>query len=571
MDLILWLGLFYSHVSKKETNFVNEQSSSDEYNHDVYNGDKRLKPTTQSQTSLSRIFGANQSSFRNNADDGLLCGVLLLPMVTASKMSDLLKSNDDQGYIAYVQARLELLFIMSVLLLILVFVNEHLRPLKRVIRKRGLLISSILVSLLFATLVTRLLPLTITLSKTPIWLTIVSIISFQWFLYICVVTLKRCFTLGEMTIISQSGAVLVYGTMEYIYIAYFPNSKPDYLKKEDVSPVSMLVHVLIIGMIFIGVITYPLLRESRKIAQKPYWRSNKTSFFKSKKLLFGSLFYLATIFVVVLILSPFCKAILKLDPFLWTIHFLYASPSRIFLCLYWFLMMVSTIIMWVLVLDFSTDDIVVSKSLTATLNIKRKVFHALAAAMFVPGVMFEYEFLQLAFGIALSAFIYLEYLRYFAVWPWGKNLHIFLTEFIDNRDLGPVILSHLYLLIGCASPVWIKSSSMLASLSGILALGFGDSAASIIGKKYGRYYWLNSKKTIEGTLAFVFSVLVSSFLILQLCYMFGIETSSYDIFSYIGWQKYSFVVLLTGLLEAFSSQNDNIILPLYMYSLIVML
>ncbi|RCH83203.1 hypothetical protein CU098_002202, partial [Rhizopus stolonifer] len=264
--LILWLGLLYSHVSKKETNFVNEQSSSDEYNHD-YDGDKRLKPATQSQTSLSRIFGANQSSFRNDADDGLLCGVLLLPMVTASKLSDLLKSNDGQEYIAYVQARLELLFIMGVLLLILVFVNEHLRPLKR------------------------------------------------------------------------SGAVLVYGTMEYIYIAYFPSSKPNYLKKEDVSPVSMLVHVLIVGMIFIGVITYPLLRESRKIAQKPYWRSNKTSFFKSKKLLFGSLFYLATIFVVLLILSPFCKAILELDPFLWTIHFLHASPSRIFLCLYWFLMM----------------------------------------------------------------------------------------------------------------------------------------------------------------------------------------------------------------------------------------
>lgn len=37
--------------------------------------------------------------YRNDADDGLLCGVLLLPMVTASKLSDLLKSNDGQEYI----------------------------------------------------------------------------------------------------------------------------------------------------------------------------------------------------------------------------------------------------------------------------------------------------------------------------------------------------------------------------------------------------------------------------------------------------------------------------------------
>lgn len=107
---------------------------------------------------------------------------------------------------------------MSVTLLTLVFVNEYVRPLKRIIRKRGLFISSILVSALFTTLVTRLLSLTIVLSKTPIVLTIVSIISFQWFLYICVVTLQKCFTLGEMTIISQSAAVLVYGTVEYICV-----------------------------------------------------------------------------------------------------------------------------------------------------------------------------------------------------------------------------------------------------------------------------------------------------------------------------------------------------------------
>lgn len=63
--------------------------------------------------------------------------------------------------------------------------------------------------------------------------------------------------------------------------------------------------------------------------------------------------------------------------------------------------------------------------------------------------------MKLAFGVALAAFIYLEYLRYFAVWPYGKSIHVFLTEFIDHRDSGPVILSHVYLLLGCAAPVWL--------------------------------------------------------------------------------------------------------------------
>lgn len=154
-------------------------------------------------------------------------------MVAASKLMDLMQKNADQGYIGkiekkrgmytdecivYVQARLELLLLMSAITLILVFVNEYLHPLKKLIRKRGLFVSSIVMSALFTALVTRMLPLTDMLSQLSIMMTILTVTLFQWFLYICVVTLKRCFTLGEMTIISQSTAILLYGTLEFIYI-----------------------------------------------------------------------------------------------------------------------------------------------------------------------------------------------------------------------------------------------------------------------------------------------------------------------------------------------------------------
>ncbi|KAI9243579.1 hypothetical protein BY458DRAFT_530546 [Sporodiniella umbellata] len=466
--------------------------------------------------------------------------------------------------------RLELLFVMATLLLILVFANEYLQPIKRVIRKRGLLIASILISALFTTFVTRLLPLTIALSKAPLLPTIVSVMSFQWFLYICVVTLKKCFTLGEMTIISQAGAILVYGTMEYIYIACTVDSNAGV---KDISVAYVLIHILIIGMVFIGMVAYPILRESRKIAQQPYWRSNDNiPLYGDKKVLLAILFYIVTAAIVLFIFRPFCKALTGQDPFIWTIRYLYISPPRIFLCLYWILMIATTVVMWVIFLDFTMTrslNNIESKNLTASLNLKRKVFHGLAVIMFIPGALFEFEFLQLAFGIAISIFIYLEYLRYFAVWPWGKNLHIFLTEFIDNRDLGPVILSHLYLLIGCASPIWIESTDMLASLSGILVLGFGDSAASIVGKQWGRHTWPGSKKTVEGTIAFFLTVLISSFVILHIGAIFSPENSSSLTLSSLHWPFYSTVVLATALLEAFSSQNDNIILPLFMYSLIV--
>ncbi|KAI7891798.1 uncharacterized protein EV154DRAFT_216684 [Mucor mucedo] len=350
----------------------------------------------------------------------------------------------------------------------------------------------------------------------------------------------------------------------------------------------VLIHALVVGMIFIGVITYPLLRQSRRLAQRPYWRSLPTvenaSIFQNKKLLAGVAFYILTAIIVLFIIAPITKAITGENPFMWTLDFLYMSPSRMFLCLYWSLTVITTVVVWVLILDFvpqstqnerpffGSNNGAEGKALTSALNKKRKLFHALSVIMFVPGVLFELAFLQLAFGVALSGFIYLEYLRYFAVWPWGKSLHVFLTEFIDNRDLGPVILSHIYLLLGCASPVWLGSSNVLASLSGILALGFGDAAASLVGKRYGRCRWPGTKKTVEGTLAFIVAVFISSLLIMYSSALIGVDDATRFVASAgrSEWLNYSLVITLTALLEAFSTQNDNIIIPLYMYTLVVL-
>ncbi|KAI8981823.1 hypothetical protein BDF20DRAFT_912064 [Mycotypha africana] len=553
-----------------------------------------MRQQQQQLQSMNRIFGASRASFRANADDGLLCGVLLLPMVAAAKLVDAATKKMDAYHIgnlkydhrelilriqlissssqsAYLKVRLELILFMSMLFLVLVFINDYLQPLKRVIRKRGLFVSSICVSALCTAILTST-PLAPILSEIPTYMTILSVTIFQWFLYICVVTLKKCFTLGEMCIVSQAAATVVHGAAEYICAAYYPDKAPVYLNHLDVFTNQVLIHALIVGMIFIGIVAYPLLRQSRRLAQRPYWRSNGLSF-ENKKIVVAVLFYFLTLIITCLIIAPICKAITGENPILWTLDYLYMSPSRMFLCLYWSLTVITTIIVWVLVLDFNLESAVPieGKTLTSSLNKKRKLFHALAVIMFVPGVLFEKAFLQLAFGVAFSAFIYLEYLRYFAVWPWGKNLHVFLTEFIDNRDLGPVILSHIYLLLGCATPVWLGSSNVLASLSGILSLGFGDAAASIVGKKFGRYHWPGTKKTVEGTLAFIVTVLLSALMVVYTSALLNLDETT-EFAASAGrseWLTYSNVVTLTGLLEAFSTQNDNIIIPLYMYALIV--
>ena len=79
------------------------------------------------------------------------------------------------------------------------------------------------------------------------------------------------------------------------------------------------------------------------------------------------------------------------------------------------------------------------------------------------------SFLQLAFGVALAVFIMLEYLRLGNVYPVGDVLQNFLSSFTDYRDVGPFILSHMYLLLGCAMPVWFSECVLRAFVGGTRA------------------------------------------------------------------------------------------------------
>ena len=84
---------------------------------------------------------------------------------------------------------------------------------------------------------------------------------------------------------------------------------------------------------------------------------------------------------------------------------------------------------------------------------------------------------------------------------------------VDTRDSGPLILTHLYLLLGFSLPLWLfphrsytggvcvcvcgcvwtlsppPPASKLALYSGVLALGVGDSMAAMAGKLMGKTKW----------------------------------------------------------------------------------
>ena len=108
--------------------------------------------------------------------------------------------------------------------------------------------------------------------------------------------------------------------------------------------------------------------------------------------------------------------------------------------------------------------------------------------------------------------------------------------------------------------------------------------ASIIGKKFGRHTWFDLNKTVEGSIAFSVSVVACA----QSLYLAGVVDTFRVSDSRLGaapetdWSitvilrdcqvwPYAFSATAAAFLEGWSLQNDNIVLPVYMWSLLAVL
>lgn len=93
----------------------------------------------------------------------------------------------------------------------------------------------------------------------------------------------------------------------------------------------------------------------------------------------------------------------------------------------------------------------------------------------------------------------------------------------------------------------------IATVTGFTVLIISDTAAALLGKKYGRHKWFDNK-SIEGTLAFIVFGLIS-------VYTIGLMINA-------GWQYYALITIATiisGLVEAVSGVlkiDDNFSIPL---------
>ena len=208
-------------------------------------------------------------------------------------------------------------------------------------------------------------------------------------------------------------------------------------------------------------------------------------------------------------------------------------------------------------------------------TIVRKVFHIAIVIVFITG-MSDLHFLSFCSSCTLITFVmievrikqfpwlklpinfFLQLIRVCKLGPMSNAIEKCFKTFRDEKDRGFLTLTHIYLLIGCALPLWLypsESRSALSVFSGLISVGIGDTAASIVGYLIGRHKWNNSNKSYEGTIAAIScQILVTIWL---WSHLYSSPLNSLQILSIIA------VSIVTAIIEAKTNQVDNLILPLY--------
>ena len=149
--------------------------------------------------------------------------------------------------------------------------------------------------------------------------------------------------------------------------------------------------------------------------------------------------------------------------------------------------------------------------------------------------------------------------------PMAKVLDACFNSFKDDQDPGVLTLTHIYLLVACSLHLWLLprgNKVSLSTCSGVIAVGFGDTAASVMGS-FGRHRWPNSKKTIEGSIA------AALFMFLGSIFLYSFLNPGQSLNS-IEITVIFLISCLVSAIEAKTKEIDNFVLPIYHNILILL-
>ncbi|KAL9096169.1 MAG: hypothetical protein Q9165_001692 [Trypethelium subeluteriae] len=254
---------------------------------------------------------------------------------------------------------------------------------------------------------------------------------------------------------------------------------------------------------------------------------------------------------------------------------------------------------WLLTLTLGLTLVLILPYFTPIeVDTRRKLFHGTMVALLLPTIPFDPCFAALTLALVLAVFLLLDTFRAAQVAPIAGPLAAFLQPYVDGRDLrGPVVVSHMFLLIGCAIPLWLSLAGVgregkgawkgweippgttdVSMLAGVVCVGMGDAAASLVGRRFGRRKWLwTGGKSLEGSAAFVGAV-TAGLLFGKAWLRFGgwEGVAAGGIGGWGSWEEWSMVGLKASLaacgaslMEAvLTGGNDNVIVPVVLWLLV---
>ena len=201
------------------------------------------------------------------------------------------------------------------------------------------------------------------------------------------------------------------------------------------------------------------------------------------------------------------------------------------------------------------------------LHVQRKVYHIFVCIVFVSGITTSPQLLSTACAGLTFAMFFGEV----AYCRGASFLRNHLQKFKGSQDVEPLVLTPFYLLIGLSVPVWMRYGifpvEMLASranttflqsvlpYAGVMTIGVGDACAALIGTSFGRVKLPGTHKTVEGLLGNIagqalFMVLIGPYL------KWGARGANDALIL-------GSVMIGTSLLEVYTQDIDNLIIPIY--------
>jgi hypothetical protein len=195
--------------------------------------------------------------------------------------------------------------------------------------------------------------------------------------------------------------------------------------------------------------------------------------------------------------------------------------------------------------------------------IVRKLFHLLCLCLFIPPLLFYpssevIPFIAQSSLLVLFGLLSLEIYRLSAQNWISDWLTQEISAFVDDKtEFNSFVYSHIGLLAGCLLPIWMQffgaKEDSIGIFDGLMLTGVGDAVAAVVGvcSRRKRMPWCDTNRSVQGFFAFLVSCLFFKW----------IETSQ------VGLNMLCRLIL-TALLECYTSNLDNLILPIYFISLV---